>query len=58
MMRLFGDVDNSSNAWVLGQFGDLMVLAVLFEEVSNRMSPIAAFVVDGRVNGGEWLALH
>jgi len=52
MMRPFDHVDNSSNAWAVEQFGDLIALGVLPEEVSARMPPIAAFTVAGRGNGG------
>ncbi|MEE2637198.1 MAG: hypothetical protein VYE68_08215 [Acidobacteriota bacterium] len=52
MMRLLDHVDNSSNAWAVGRFGDLNALGVVPEEVLARMPPIAAFAVDGRVNGG------
>ena len=52
MMGLLERVDDGSNAWAVGRFGDLGVLGVLPDEVSAQLPAVTAFAVGGRVNGG------
>ena len=52
MMGLLERVDDGSNVWAVGQFGDLSSLGFLPDEVSAQMPAVTAFVVSGRVNGG------
>ena len=52
IMTLLERVDSGSNAWAVGQFGDLGSLGFLPEEVSAQMPAVTAFAVSGRVNGG------
>ena len=52
IMTLLERVESGSNAWAVGQFGDLGSLGFLPEEVSAQMPAVTAFAVSGRVNGG------
>ena len=52
MMRLLGRVDPGSSFWAVGRFGDAGLLGWVPEQVSERLPPVTAFAVQGRVNGG------
>ncbi len=52
MMRLLGRVDERSSFWAVGQFGDAGLLGWVPEQVSERLPPVTAFAVQGRINGG------
>ncbi|MCH7746821.1 MAG: hypothetical protein IH939_01865 [Acidobacteria bacterium] len=52
MMRLLERVDDGSNVWAVGRFGDLSSLGFLPDEVTAQMPAVTAFAVSGRVNGG------
>ena len=57
MMRLVGRVDPRNSFWAVGRFGDAGLLGWVPEQVSARLPPVAAFTVEGRVNGGISLSL-
>ena len=52
MMRLLARVDDRSSFWAVGRFGDSGLLGWVPEQVSERLPPVTAFSVQGRVNGG------
>ena len=52
MMGLLERVDDGSNVWAVGRFGDLSSLGFLPDEVTAQMPAVTAFAVSGRVNGG------
>ena len=52
MMRLLGRVDDGSSFWAVGRFGDEGLLGWVPEQVSERLPPVTAFAVQGRINGG------
>ena len=52
MMRLLGRVDTRSSFWAVGRFGDEGLLAWVPEQMSERLPPVTAFAVQGRINGG------
>ena len=52
MMRLLGRVDPRSSFWAVGQFGDAGLRGWVPEQVSERLPPVTAFAVQGRINGG------
>lgn len=52
MMGLLERVDDGSNVWAVGRFGDLSSLGFLPDEVTAQMLAVTAFAVSGRVNGG------
>ena len=52
MMRLLGRVDERSSFWAVGRFGDSGLLGWVPEQVSERLPPVTAFAVQGRINGG------
>ncbi len=52
MMRLLGRVDPRSSFWAVGRFGDSGLLGWVPEQVSERLPPVTAFAVQGRINGG------
>lgn len=52
MMRLLGRVDDGSSFWAVGRFGDAGLLGWVPEQVSERLPPVTAFAVQGRINGG------
>ncbi len=57
MMRLLGRVDDRSSFWAVGRFGDSGLLGWVPEQVSERLPPVAAFAVQGRINGGVSVSL-
>ena len=57
MMRLLGRVDDRSSFWAVGRFGDAGLLGWVPEQVSERLPPVTAFSVQGRINGGISLSL-
>ena len=57
MMRLLGRVDPRSSFWAVGRFGDEGLLAWVPEQMSERLPPVTAFAVQGRINGGVSVAL-
>ncbi len=52
MMRLLGRVDDRSSFWAVGRLGDSGLLGWVPEQVSERLPPVTAFAVQGRINGG------
>ena len=52
MMRLLGRVDDGSSFWAVGRLGDAGLLGWVPEQVSERLPPVTAFAVQGRINGG------
>jgi hypothetical protein len=52
MMALLELVEDDSNAWAVGQFGDLSALGFLPDDVSSQMPAVSAFAVSGRVTDG------
>ena len=57
MMRLLGRVDDRSSFWAVGRFGEAGLLGWVPEQVSERLPPVTAFAVQGRINGGISVAL-
>ena len=57
MMRLLGRVDDRSSFWAVGRLGDSGLLGWVPEQVSERLPPVTAFAVQGRINGGISLSL-
>jgi hypothetical protein len=51
-MALLELVEDNSNAWAVGRFGDLSALGFLPEEVSAQMPAVSAFAISGRVTDG------
>ncbi len=52
MMALLELVEDGSNAWAVGRFGDLSALGFFPDEVSSQMPAVSAFAVSGRVTDG------
>ena len=52
IMALLELVEDNSNAWAVGRFGDLSALGFLPEEVSAQMPAVSAFAISGRVTDG------
>jgi len=52
MMALLALVEDGSNAWAVGRFGDLSALGFLPDEVSSQMPAVSAFALSGRVTDG------
>ena len=52
MAALLEQVEDGSNAWAVGRFGDLNLLDVIPDDVLSRMPAVSSFVVSGRINGG------
>ncbi len=57
MMRLLGRVDGGSSFWAVGRFDDAGLLGWVPEQVSERLPPVTAFAVQGRINGGISISL-
>ncbi len=57
MMRLLGRIDPRSSFWAVGRFSDAGLLGWVPEQVSERMPPVTAFAVQGRINGGLTVSL-
>lgn len=52
MMALLELVEQDSNAWAVGRFGDLGALGFLPADVSAQMPAVQAFAISGRVTDG------
>ena len=52
MAALLERVEDGSNAWAVGRFGELSSLGMIPDEVSSRMPAVSSFALSGRVNGG------
>ncbi len=52
MMALLELVEDGSNAWAVGRFGDLSALGFLPDDVSAQMPAVSAFAISGRVTDG------
>jgi hypothetical protein len=52
MMRFIGQIDPTSNAWIVGNFETVSESASLPEEVRDRIPPIQWLSASARMNGG------
>ena len=57
MMRLLGGVDPRSSFWAVGRFDEAGLLGWVPEQVSERLPPVSAFAVQGRIDGGIGVSL-
>ena len=52
MMGLLERVESGSNAWAVGQFGDLSSLGILPDEVATQLPAVTAFALGALVDSG------